>query len=308
MAPSPLEVGVRAPHSLFGSGPDGIAAFTEKVEASGLDRIWVGDHVSFRGGQGYDGLLQAAVLASLTRRVTIQTAVYLLPLRHPLPVTRQVASVAEIAPGRFVFGVGVGGDDPHETSNCGIDHAGRGRRMDESLSLVRRLLSGEAVDHAGPTFPLSDALIRPVPAEPVPVVVGGGSPAALRRAGRLSEGWLALFVDPERFVRGVRSVVEEGVHSGRSGISWQHGLLAWCGFGSTREQARSAVAPAVEGLYQMPFERFERYVPHGRAEDVAAALRPFADGGASHILLSPWAADEEEAIGGAAEVRQLLRT
>jgi alkanesulfonate monooxygenase SsuD/methylene tetrahydromethanopterin reductase-like flavin-dependent oxidoreductase (luciferase family) len=189
-----VEVGIRAPHGLFRSGPEAIAGFVSQVEASGLDRIWVGDHVSFRGGQGYDGLLQAAVLSAVTRAVTIQTAVYLLPLRHPMPVARQVASVAEIAPGRFVFGVGVGGDDRDETANCGVDPAGRGRRTDESLSLVRRLLGGEVVDHPGPRFPLSRAMIRPAPSEPVPVAVGGRSRAALDRAWGCS--WIRTVLPP----------------------------------------------------------------------------------------------------------------
>jgi hypothetical protein len=62
----------------------------------------------------------------------------------------------------------------------------------------------------------------------------------------------------------------------------------------------------MENLYQMPFDRFERYVPHGRPEDVAAALEPYAQGGASYLLLSSLAAGEEEALDAAAAVRQLL--
>src|SRR5437773_2779896 len=89
----------------------------------------------------------------------------------PRPVDlRHVASTAAIAPGRFVFGVGVGGDDPDEAANCGVDPTDRGRRTDESLALVRRLLAGETVDHSGPRFPLRRASIRPTPRPGVPVV------------------------------------------------------------------------------------------------------------------------------------------
>ena len=148
-----VEVGVRVPHGLFGAGADHLSRFASAVEMAGLDRVWVGDHVSFRGGQGYDGLVQAAVLAALTRTVRVQTAVYLLPLRHPVPVARQVASIAELAPGRFVFGVGAGGDDAAEVRNCGVDPSTRGRRMGEALGLVRRLLDGEKVDHQATRSP-----------------------------------------------------------------------------------------------------------------------------------------------------------
>lgn len=300
------DVGIRAAHRLFSAGPDAIARFAAAVEGHGIERIWVGDHVSFRGGQGYDGLLQSAVLCALTRRVTVQTAVYLLPLRHPLPAARQVASITEMATGRFVFGVGLGGDDEQETANCGVDHSRRGQRMDEGLALVRRLLSGEVVDHPGPEFPLSEAAIRPVPAAPVPIVVGGRSDAALTRAGRQSDGWLGVFVDPARFGRSCDSVVAAAEEVGRADVGWQHGILLWCGFGPTREAARRCVAPAVEELYRMPFERFERYVPCGHPADVADAVRPYLEAGAAYVLLSPFAGDPDEAVAGVAEVRAEL--
>jgi alkanesulfonate monooxygenase SsuD/methylene tetrahydromethanopterin reductase-like flavin-dependent oxidoreductase (luciferase family) len=302
----PVEVGIRAPHALFAAGPQAIATFASEVEGSGLDRIWVGDHVSFRGGQGYDGLLQAAVLSALTRTITIQTAVYLLPLRHPVPVARQVASVAEIAPGRFVFGVGVGGDDRREPANCGVDPGDRGRRADESLMLVRRLLAGEVVDHPGPRFPLNEASVRPAPDPAVPVVVGGRAQAALERAGRLSEGWLGVFVNPERFGASVATVMDAAQAAGRGRLAYRHGVLVWCGFGPSRQAARALVAPAVESLYQMPFERFEAYVPYGSPDDVAGALAPYVAAGVGYILLSPLAPDIHQAVHGAATVRRLL--
>jgi alkanesulfonate monooxygenase SsuD/methylene tetrahydromethanopterin reductase-like flavin-dependent oxidoreductase (luciferase family) len=283
-----VEVGVRVPRGLFARGLDGVAGFAAAVEAAGLDRLWVGDHVSFRGGQGYDGLVQSTALATLTRHVTVQTAVYLLPLRHPLPVARQVASVAELAPGRLVFGVGVGGDDPAEVANSGV-------------------LAGEIVDHRGDHFALEGAAIRPTPEPAVPIVVGGRAPAALRRAGRLGDGWLGVWVSPERFAANTAAVARAAGDAGRRDVAWQHGLLAWCGFGPTAAAARPALAASMEALYQLPFERFARYSPHGAPEDVAAALAPYVDAGASVILLAAEADDPDEVVAGAARVRALLR-
>jgi alkanesulfonate monooxygenase SsuD/methylene tetrahydromethanopterin reductase-like flavin-dependent oxidoreductase (luciferase family) len=302
-----VEVGVRVPRALFADGIDRVAGFTSAAEAAGLDRLWVGDHVSFKGGQGYDGLLQATALATLTRRVAVQTAVYLLPLRHPLPVARQVASLAELASGRLVSGVGVGGDDPAEVANSGIDPATRGRRMDESLALVRRLLAGEVVDDRGQHFTLEGAAIRPTPEPAVPIVVGGRAPAALRRAGRLGDGWLGLWVGPERFADSTAAVAQAASEAGRRDVAWQHGLLAWCGFGPSAEAARPMLAAAMEELYQLPFERFARHSPHGTPDDVAAALAPYIEAGASTLLLAAVADDPEEVVAGAARVRTLLR-
>jgi alkanesulfonate monooxygenase SsuD/methylene tetrahydromethanopterin reductase-like flavin-dependent oxidoreductase (luciferase family) len=302
-----VEVGVRVPRALFAGGVEPVAAFAAAAEAAGLDRLWVGDHVSFKGGQGYDGLLQATALTTLSRRIAVQTAVYLLPLRHPLPVARQVASVAELAPGRLVFGVGVGGDDPAEVANSGVDPATRGRRMDESLALVRRLLAGEVVDHRGEHFILEGAAIRPTPEPAVPIVIGGRAPAALRRAGRLGDGWLGVWVSPERFAESTAAVAHAASEAGRRDVAWQHGLLAWCGFGPSAELARAPLAAAMEDLYQMPFGRFARHSPHGTPEDVASALAPYVDGGASTLLLAAVADDPEEVVAGAARVRDLLR-
>jgi len=303
-----VDVGIRLPPDLLARGPAALREFGAALDDLGFDRVWIGDHVSFRAGQGRDGLLAAMALAAVTERVTIQTAVYLLPLRHPVPVARQVAGIAELAPGRFVFGVGVGGEDPVEVANCGVDPATRGARTDESLHLVRRLLAGESVDHHGAHFDLEQAAIAPAPAPPVPVVVGGRSRAALRRTARLGEGWLGVWVGPERFAESVAVVAEEAARAGRVAPAWDHGFLAWCGIGLRRDDARGRLAAAMEDFYGIPFERFEASSPVGSPETVADALAPYAAAGASSILLRPVAADAEAGIVAAARVRELLRT
>jgi alkanesulfonate monooxygenase SsuD/methylene tetrahydromethanopterin reductase-like flavin-dependent oxidoreductase (luciferase family) len=128
---------------------------------------------------------------STADRLRTNTAVYRLPLRHPVLVARQLADVAGLAPGRLVFGVGIGGEDAHELEICGVDPRTRGRRMDESLTLVRELLTGKAVDAEGKFFAFRQAQIVPAPAEPVPIVVGGRSDAAIDRAGRFGDGWFS---------------------------------------------------------------------------------------------------------------------
>ena len=70
-------------------------------------------------------------------------ALYLLPLRHPVPVARQLATIGGFAPGRLTFGVGIGGEDRHELEICGVDPGSRGRRMDESLEILRGLSAGQ---------------------------------------------------------------------------------------------------------------------------------------------------------------------
>ncbi len=145
---------------------------------AGLDHVATADHVSFRDGAGRDGLIDAAgMLAS--SGLPVYVALYLLVLRHPVLVARQLSTLAETAPGRLVLGVGVGGEDRHEVEVCGVDPRTRGRRMDECLTVLRALLAGGPVTHQGRFFDLDAASVRPVPSQPVPLVVGGRSDAAV---------------------------------------------------------------------------------------------------------------------------------
>jgi alkanesulfonate monooxygenase SsuD/methylene tetrahydromethanopterin reductase-like flavin-dependent oxidoreductase (luciferase family) len=276
------------------------------LDAAGLDHLAVGDHVSFRGGQGFDGLVQAAHLLTLSERLPVHVGVYLLALRHPVVVARQLADLAMLAPDRLVLGVGVGGEDRHEFESCGIDPATRGRRTDEALPLLRRLLRGEPVSSDGPFYPLQDARVLPA-AGRLPIVTGGRSDAAVTRTARHGDGWLGIWVSPRRFAEVTEQVAERAHAAGRTGVDWRHGLQVWCGFGADAERAAPPLARAMEQMYATPFTAFARYSPVGTPEDVAAALEPYVEAGCRSFNLIPRADDRELALAGVAEVARLLR-
>ena len=173
-----------APHMSIGMAvltPDATpSASTRAIAAAGLDHVVLGDHVSFINGAGFDGLIGATHELATAPSLRAFVAVYLLPLRHPVLVARQLSSVSERYPDRLTFGVGVGGEDPHEFEVCGIDPRTRGRRMDESLLLLRELLTGAPVTHHGEFFDVDEALILPAPQPPIPIIIGGRSDVALR--------------------------------------------------------------------------------------------------------------------------------
>jgi len=301
-----ITVGLRAPYDAPG-GAEGLRRFAALVEQTGIDRVCVGDHVAFKGGRGFDGLLNATALAMASRRLIVQTAVYLLPLRHPVPVARQVASLAALAPGRLLFGVGLGGEDPAEMRACGVDPATRGRRMDESLRVLRPLLDGAEVTMSGAFFSLDRVRVRPTPAPPVPIVIGGRSDAALRRVARYGDGWLGLWVSPERYADAITRISRYARDTGRANTRWQHGMHVWCALGTPAETARSRLAMAMEEFYQTPFSKFERYCPCGTAQEIAASLQPYVDAGCRSFNLIPIGDDQDLAIEGAAAVRTALR-
>jgi len=298
-------IGMFAPSGLLEQGPETVRAFLTQAGKEGIDHVCCADHVSF-AGQGFDGLVQATALAMLHPTLPVYCGVYLLPLRHPVLVARQLADLARLAPGRLIFGTGIGGEDRREVSNCGIDPATRGRRMDECLAIVRELLTGKAVTCHGTFFDLDEAVIAPAPAEPVPIIIGGRSDAAIRRAGRLGDGWLGVWNSPRRFAAAVEMAAEEAARAGRPDPPRRHAMQVWCGLAGSRQAARACLAPAMEAFYQLPFERFERYCPYGTAEDVAEFLAPYAAAGCTEFNLIPCSPDHDHALAGTAAVRRLL--
>jgi alkanesulfonate monooxygenase SsuD/methylene tetrahydromethanopterin reductase-like flavin-dependent oxidoreductase (luciferase family) len=236
----------------------------------------------------------------------VHLAVYQLAMRHPVLVARQLSTISELAPGRLVFGVGIGGEDRREVAICGVDPATRGRRTNESLAILRRLLAGERVTHHGEHFDLDDAVVLPAPDPPIPIVVGGRSEAAVRRAARLGDGWLGIWVSVGRFVKVAATVEEVAGQGGRGAVAWRHGMQVWCGLGGSREQARALLAPTMQAFYQTPFERFERYSPYGTPEDVAEFLAAYVQAGCHSFNLIPCAADTDAAVEGVARVKALL--
>ncbi|HYB87792.1 MAG TPA: LLM class flavin-dependent oxidoreductase [Streptosporangiaceae bacterium] len=299
-------VGMFPPFGLLEQGPTAARAFLERAEEAGIDHVCCGDHVSFLAGLGFDGLVQATALAMLHPTLPVYTGVYLLPLRHPVLVARQLADIARLAPGRLIFGTGVGGEDRHEVAICGVDPATRGKRMDESLTIVRQLLTGKPVSFHGSFFDLDEALIAPAPATPAPIVIGGRSDAAVRRAGRLGDGWLGIWVSPRRFAAAAEMAAQEAARAARPDPPSRHAMQVWCGLAGSREAARACLAPAMQDFYQLPFERFERYCPYGTADDIAGFLAPYAAAGCTEFNLIPQSPDPGQAIDGVAAVRKLL--
>jgi alkanesulfonate monooxygenase SsuD/methylene tetrahydromethanopterin reductase-like flavin-dependent oxidoreductase (luciferase family) len=286
--------------------PAALRSFMALAEEAGLDHVGLGDHVSFYGGLGFDGLLRAAQYIGASERIGINTAVYLLPLRHPVPVARQLSELGSMAPGRFLFGVGVGGEDRHEVEVCGVDPRTRGRRMDECLTIIRGLLGGEAVDFDGEFFRLDAAQIVPTPDPPIPIVVGGRSDAAIRRAGRLGDGWFGIWVSARRYGEVISTMQAHAADAGRTEVTWTNALNVWCGVAADAQSARELVAPMMEGFYQLPFDRFQKWSPCGTPDDIADFLEPYVEAGCQVFNLILQAASSEEAIEATAAVRRRL--
>lgn len=283
-----------------------VLAAARRAEALGLDGIVAGDHVTFHG-YGNDGLITLTAVAAVTERVALRTSVYLLPLRHPVPVALQAAQLDQLSQGRLVLGVGLGGEDPHEFTSCGVDPRARGARTDEALQILRRLWSEDHVTFPGRHFDLHDVTLYPKPWHPIPLVIGGRSDAALRRAGRFGDGYTGIWQSVDRFRQAAGLIAQAANDAGRDPSAIELGMQFWMTVAADRTRARAALAPAMEGMYHVPFERFERYTPFGAAAEVAECIAPYVEAGARHVNLIAVQATPEENVEAAAEVRAALR-
>jgi len=302
-----IRVGIAMTNPLLKGGHEVAKPLLERAVDCGLDHVFVADHVSFQVGAGMDGLVQAALLSGLEPTLRIGVGVYLLALRHPVVVARQIATLSQAAPGRLVFGVGVGGEDRHEIEICGVDPATRGMRTDASLDALCALLQGERVSRNNEFFQFEEAWIEPAPVPPVPILVGGRSPASFRRVARYAEGWLAAFVSPSRFAKGCEAVAEHAGEVGRSTPPTEHGLQLWVGIDEDRSAARDRLGRAMHALYRMPFEPFERYSPFGGVAEVADRLAEYVQAGCRFFNVMTVASSPEREVEAAAELRERLR-
>ena len=199
--------------NIFGVGaladPGALADVARLAEDLGYHSVFVADHVAMPrtltskypysrdGGFPYDPdrdwldpLVALGYLAGRTTRIRIGTSITVLPMRHPIITAKQVATADHLSGGRVIFGVGIGWM-AEEFKLLGASFDDRGRRMDEYLALMKALWTERNPTFAGRYFQVSDCALTPKPVQKphMPVWIGGDSPAALRRAARLGDGW-----------------------------------------------------------------------------------------------------------------------
>jgi probable F420-dependent oxidoreductase len=267
---------------------DELANLVGLVDRCAYDSLWVGDHISFPLAI-FDPLLQLAQAAVVSRRLIFGTGVYLLPLRHPTPVAKQVATLDHLTEGRFIFGVGVGGEFPKEYEACGVPIGERGARLSESLTVLRKLWSGAPATHDGRYFKFDAVPMQPPPRQAggPPIWAGGRSDAALRRVGRMTDGWMSYVVTPDTFRQGLEKVAAAADEANRvfeRGFGTSH--LLFTRIDDSYEKALDAATVSLSQRYAMDFRKAaERYCALGTPQQVAETVLRFHEAGARHIVL-----------------------
>lgn len=206
-----MRIGAKLPTSGALPAQLGIAQMATALEDAGFASLWVSDHVVMpttvtsrypytadgvatwaTDDPWYDSIVALSMAAAVTRNVELGTAVLVLPQRNPVVLAKQIASLDRLAGGRVVLGVGAGWL-AEEFAALDTPFESRGGRTDEWIDLLRACWTGrpDAVDGVHYRLPAS-VICEPTPARPVPILVGGTTPVALRRTSRRGDGWLAI--------------------------------------------------------------------------------------------------------------------
>ena len=178
---------------------DGLADGTfwelvETLEATGYDSLWLSDTARLGGVAPLPVL---AAVAARTERIKLGTSVLVLPPRNPVLLARELATVDALSGGRMLPAGGLGVNLPAELEAMGVPRGERAARLEESVRIIKALWPGEPVTLRGRFWSLTDVTLTPRPRRAkLEIWLGGSAPAALRRIGRIADGWLASFVEP----------------------------------------------------------------------------------------------------------------
>jgi len=211
-----MQLGIHLPHIGRKAGPDSIRRSAIQAEELGFADVWVSEHIIVPRESPYppspnfwDPVLTLTWAAACTSRVKLGTSVLVLPMRHPLPLAKELATLQNLSQGRLILGAGVGWLEA-EFEALGIPFRERGRRMDEGIGLMRAVWSEDPV-----TFPtrwieakVTDMRSQPQPIAPIPIWIGGSSDAAIKRACRL-DGWHGSRVRPDQAAEMVKRLRAE---------------------------------------------------------------------------------------------------
>jgi probable F420-dependent oxidoreductase len=199
-----MQLGIHLPHAGEQATPDLIRRHAMRAEDLGFADVWVSEHIIVprkqfpRSPLFYDPVVTLSYAAAVTRRVRLGTTVLVLPMRHPLPLAKELASLHNLSEGRLILGAGVGWLEP-EFAALGVPFNQRGRRMDEGIAMMRAVWSQDPVTFEAKYIPakIVDMTMLPQPVSPIPLWIGGSSDAALKRTIRIADGWHGSRESPE---------------------------------------------------------------------------------------------------------------
>ena len=292
-----------------------VKAFAQKAEALGFDSLWVAEHFlvapGLYGTVWMSPLLCLAHAAAVTSRIRLATGVLVLPYHHPVTLARELQSLHHLSGGRLVLGIAPGWD-AREFESLGIPLAERGRRTDEILAAVRRLLTERDVTFEGRYYRFTGLTMEPLLPRMPEVWVGGGgkvrtalSPdkpfmdAAVLRRIAAADGWLARAAGTQAMVKDdVAAVRAHLVTVGRDPATLRYGHLNFVHLVDARDRAAALAAqrPRFERVMgtHRSFEQLQQSYLMGPTDEIVDRIADLERAGIEYLVLAPLDYDLEQ--------------
>ena len=279
---------VRIGIGLFGwpferTEPEALWEYTEESEQLGIDSIWLTDRI-VSPEFSMDPLVALSFIAARTTKLKFGTSVLALPLRNPTVLAKEIATLDFLSGGRALPAIGLGTEEENEYEACGVSKSERAGRTDEAMEIMRRLWSEDEVAHRGKYYTLNHVSVQPRPVQqPMPIWVGGRSEAALRRTGRIGDGWLVSQVTPIEVRRGIQTIKAIADESGNDIEEDHYGVLFNYCIADTRAEAEKLA------VNHMPFGRKDVVAGElsalGNPDNINDRIQEYVDAGATKFVL-----------------------
>jgi probable F420-dependent oxidoreductase len=274
--------------------PYNVAESAQRIESLGFDVVGCGEHVSFYGDTA-NGFVSLSVAAGATSRIRLMSTITLVPL-YPAALLAKLGAALDVASGgRFMLGVGVGGEFPNEFEACGVPVKQRGSRTDDALEVVTRTWTDTDVSYQGRYTTLNNFSLKPLPVQKPrpPIWVSGRQEAAMRRAARYADGWLPYMYTPEMVAGSMNEIRRFAEENERDMTDFTCGLFI---FFAVHEDRQTAIQMANERLskqYSQDFSKLVgKYALAGDPDDCKARLREYIDAGARFVFVSTACPDD----------------
>jgi probable F420-dependent oxidoreductase len=262
-------------------------------ESSGIDSIWHSDQLL---RPSLDPAIMLAALAVATKRLRFGMNAMVISHRDPLVIAKQCATIDYLSPGRLlpVFGVGDASDPAWEAT--GRSTKGRGKKANEAIGLVRRLLTEDSVTFQGEYFQYREARVEPRPVKPLPIWIGGSSEAAIRRTAALGDGWLGGLASPAVAADIILRVKLALAETGRHIEEDHYGVVLPFRIGIGDDPAVARFRNLLAARRSATDGEISSTIAAGGAASVIDAFRQYVDAGVAKFVAIPLSSGGEDLL------------
>jgi probable F420-dependent oxidoreductase len=269
-----------------------------RSEQMGYDSLWIGDSLLAR--PRFEALTTLAAISALTKKIELGTAVYITPLRHPVPLAHTVGNLDLLSGGRFIFGIGLGPESPPvkaEYAASGADFHKRGKLQEEAIQIMKALWTGQKTTFQGANYQIENVTLHPLPGRQggPPILMAAAADRALRRLAQYADGWLPIVPTAEEYAKDWARIEHHCAEFGRDPKSLQSVHYLTLNVNPSEAEAAHEMEEFLLAYYGQLHHIIKKTqaICAGTPERVAEFIRGFVKAGAPHFVVRLATANQE---------------